>query len=160
MDFVTGLPCSFRKYDSTLVIIDRLTKSTHFLSFKTTDTTEDYVKLYIKEIVRLHGTPISIISDKVTQFTTNFQRSFQKGLGTQTNLIIAFQPRIDGQAEHTRGYVEKCALDFKGNQDVHLSHIEFAYNNNIRIAPFEVLYRRRCRSLIGWFDVGEAGLLG
>ncbi|XP_049397344.1 uncharacterized protein LOC125861504 [Solanum stenotomum] len=64
MDFVTGLPRSFRKFDSIRVIVDRLTKAAHFLLVKTTYTVEEYANLYIKEIVRLHGVPISIISDR------------------------------------------------------------------------------------------------
>ncbi|XP_049392405.1 uncharacterized protein LOC125856809 [Solanum stenotomum] len=72
MDFVTGLPRSFRKFDSIWVIVDRLTKAAHFLPVKTTYTVEEYAKLYIKEIDRLHGVPISIISDRGAQFTANF----------------------------------------------------------------------------------------
>ena len=72
MDFVIGLPRTSRKFDSIWVIVDRLTKSAHFLPVRTTYTVEEYAKLYIKEIVRLHGVPISIISDRGTQFITNF----------------------------------------------------------------------------------------
>ena len=63
-DFVTGLPLSFSKFDSIWVIVERITKVVHFLPVKTTYTAEEYVRLYIKEIVRLHGVPISIISDR------------------------------------------------------------------------------------------------
>ncbi|KAH0661672.1 hypothetical protein KY284_026603 [Solanum tuberosum] len=86
MDFVTGLPRSFRKFDSIWVIVDRLTKSTHFLAVKTTYTAEEYARLYIRDIVRLHGVPINIIFDRGAQFTANFWKSFQKSLGTQVNL--------------------------------------------------------------------------
>ena len=72
MDFIIGLPHTSRKFDSIWVIVDRLTKSAHFLPVRTTYTVEEYAKLYIKEIVRLHGVPISIISDRGTQFTANF----------------------------------------------------------------------------------------
>jgi len=82
MDFVTGLPRTARKFDSIWVIVDRLTKSAHFLPVKTTYTVEEYSKLYVKEIVRLHGVPTSIISDRGTQFTANFWKSFQRSLGT------------------------------------------------------------------------------
>ncbi|XP_049351873.1 uncharacterized protein LOC125816323 [Solanum verrucosum] len=99
MDFVTGLPRSFRKFDSIWVIVDRFTKAAHFLPVKTTYTVEEYAKLYIKEIVRLHGVPISIISERGAQFTANFWKSFQKSLGTQVNLNTAFHPQMDGQAE-------------------------------------------------------------
>nr|XP_009777849.1 PREDICTED: uncharacterized protein K02A2.6-like [Nicotiana sylvestris] len=146
---------------------DRLTKSAHFLPVKTTDSAEDYAKLYIQEIVRLHGTPLSIISDRGAQFTTNFWKSFQKGLGTRVNLSTAFHPQTDGQAERTIQTLEDmlraCVIDFKGNWDDHLPLIEFAYNNSyhssIKMVPYEALYGRRRRSSIGWFEVGEAELL-
>ncbi|XP_049348983.1 uncharacterized protein LOC125813541 [Solanum verrucosum] len=101
MDFVTSLPRSFRKFDSIWVIVDRLTKSAHFLPVKTTYTVEEYARLYIKEIVRLHRVQISIISDRGSQFTANFWKSFQKSLGTPVNLSKTFHPQTDGQAERT-----------------------------------------------------------
>nr|XP_009764680.1 PREDICTED: uncharacterized protein LOC104216360 [Nicotiana sylvestris] len=111
MDFITGLPRTPRRYDSIWVIIDRLTKSAHFLPVRMTYLAEDYAKLYIWEIVCLHGVPLSVISDRGAQFTAHFWKSFQKGLGTQ-------------------------------------------------MAPYEALYGQKCRSPIGWFEVGEAELLG
>ena len=72
MDFITGLPHTRRQHDSIWVIVDRMTKSSRFLAVKTIDLAEDYVKLYINEIVRLHGVPLSIISDRGPQFTSHF----------------------------------------------------------------------------------------
>ncbi len=92
MDFITGLPRTRRQHDSIWVIVDRVTKSAHFLVVKTTDSVEDYTKLYINEIVRLHGVPLSIISDRGPQFTSHFWKSFQKGLGTQVNLGTSLHP--------------------------------------------------------------------
>ncbi|KAH0694961.1 hypothetical protein KY285_022058 [Solanum tuberosum] len=168
MDFITGLPRSRRQHDSIWVIVDRMTKSAHFLPVKTTNTAEDYAKLYVQEIVRLHGVPISIISDRGAQFTAQFWKSFQKGLGSKVNLSTAFHPQTDGQAERTIQTLEDmlraCVIDFKGSWDDHLPLIEFAYNNSyhssIQMAPYEALYGRRCRSPIGWFEVGEAQLIG
>jgi len=97
MDFVVGLPRTSCKFDSIWVIVDRLTKSTHFFPVKSTDTVEQYAQLYIKEIVRLHGTPVSIISDRGAQFTANFWKKFQQGLGTQVNLSTTFHPQTDRQ---------------------------------------------------------------
>ncbi|XP_070005658.1 uncharacterized protein [Nicotiana sylvestris] len=98
----------------------------------------------------------------------NFWKTFQQGLGTKVNLSTTFHPQTDGQAERTIQTLEDmlhtCTLDFKGSWDDHLPLIEFAYNNNfhasIQMAPFEALYGRRCRSRIGLFEVGEAGLIG
>ncbi|WMV29938.1 hypothetical protein MTR67_023323 [Solanum verrucosum] len=138
MDFVVGLPRTRRQHDSIWVIVDRLTKSAHFLPVKVSYSVEDYVKLYIKEIVKLNGAPLLIISDR------------------------------DGQAERTIQTLEDmlraCVIDFKGNWDDHLPLVEFSYNNSyhssIVMAPFEAFYGRRCRSSVGWFEVGEFALLG
>ena len=101
LDFITGLPKSRNQYDSIWVIFDRLAKSAHFLSVRTNYTGDDYAKIYIEEIVRLHGAPVSIISDRGTQFYSQFWRSFQRVLGTQVNLRTSFHPQTDGQAEST-----------------------------------------------------------
>ena len=92
MDFITGLPRSRNQYDSIWVIVDRLTKSAQFLPVRTNYSGEVYAKIYIEEIVQLHGAPVSIISDRGTPFSSQFWRSFQKGLGTQVNLSTAFHP--------------------------------------------------------------------
>ena len=101
MDFVTGLPRSFKKFDSIWVIVDTLTKLAHFFPVRSDYTAEEYPKLYLKEIVRLHGVPISIISDRGAQFTAKFWKSFKRSLGTQVNLSTAFHPQTDGQAKRT-----------------------------------------------------------
>ncbi|XP_069155717.1 uncharacterized protein [Solanum lycopersicum] len=82
MDFVVGLPRILGKFDAIWVIVDRLTNFAHFVPVKTTYNSEKLAKIYIREIVRLHGVPISISSDRGTQFTSHFWRSMQKELGT------------------------------------------------------------------------------
>ncbi|WMV09040.1 hypothetical protein MTR67_002425 [Solanum verrucosum] len=122
MDFITGLPFSFKRHDSIWVIIDRLTKSAHFLPVKSSSTAEEYAKIYVREVFRLHGTPLFIISDRGAQFTALFWRSFLKSLGTHVNLSTTFHPQTNGQAERTiqtlkymlRAYV----LDFKGETQI------------------------------------------
>ena len=168
MDFITGLPRTCRQHDSIWVIVGRMTKSSCFLAIKTTYLTEDYAKLYLTKIVRLNGVSLSIISDRGPQFTSHFWKSFQKGLGIKVNLTTTFRPQTDGQAERTIQTLEDmlrdCVIDFKGGWDDHLPLIEFAYNNsynsNIQMSPYEALYGRRCRSTVGWFEVGEATLIG
>ncbi|KAH0639227.1 hypothetical protein KY285_035813 [Solanum tuberosum] len=168
MDFVVGLPQTRRQHDSIWVIVDRLTKATHFLPIKVSYAVEDYAKLYIKEIVKLHGAPLSNNSDRGAQFTSHFWRSFQSGLGTQVKLSTAFHHQTDGQAECTiqtlKDRLRACFIDFKGKWDYHLPLIEFSYNNSyhssISMGPFEAFYGRRCRYPLGWFEVGEVALLG
>ena len=92
MDFVVGLPIAPGGYDSIWVIIDRLTKSAHFLPVKTSYSASDYASLYVKEIVKLHGVPASIVSDRGPQFTSKFWASFLKAMGTTLTLSTAFHP--------------------------------------------------------------------
>jgi len=157
MDFFVGLPRTRKQHDSICVFVDRMTKSSHFILDKVSYSVEDYVKLYINEIVKLHGVPLSIIPDRCTQFTSHFWKAFQKGLGTNVKFSTAFHPQTDGQAECTIQTLEDmlraCVVNFKGSWDDHLPLIEFAYNNSyhssIAMAPFEALYGRRCISLVG-----------
>ncbi|KAH0781716.1 hypothetical protein KY290_001314 [Solanum tuberosum] len=117
MDFITSLPRSRMKHDSIWVIVDRMTKSAHFLPVKTTHSAEDYAKLYLQEVVRLHGVSVSIISNRGAQFTAQFWKSFQKVLGSKVNLSTAFHPQTDGQAERTIQTLEDmfraCVIGFK-----------------------------------------------
>ncbi|GKE42077.1 putative reverse transcriptase domain-containing protein, partial [Tanacetum coccineum] len=91
MDFVSGLPRTPSGYDTIWVIIDRLTKSAHFLPMKKTDSMEKLMRLYLKEIVCRHGVPVSIISDRHNHFTSNFWRSLQKALGTNLDMSTAYR---------------------------------------------------------------------
>ena len=124
--------------------------------------------IYIDEIVRLHGVPVSIISDRDSKFTSRFWLSQQTVLGTELRLSSAYHPQTDGQSERTIQTLEDllrmCVLDFQGNWESHLPLAEFAYNNSfhssIGMAPFEVLYGRKCRSPICWAEVGDGPLLG
>src|SRR5688572_8275278 len=95
MDFVTGLPLTLGKYDSVWVIVDRLTKSAHFLPVKTSYNAEQLARVYIREIIRLHGVPTSIVSDRGAQFTSRFWRSIQEQMGTRLELSTAFHPQTD-----------------------------------------------------------------
>ena len=95
MDFVVGHPKTLGTFDSIWVIVDRLTKSSHFIPVKVTYNVEKLAKLYISEIVRLHGVPFSIISDRGTQFTSMFWKTLHAELGTRLDLSTAFHPQTD-----------------------------------------------------------------
>ena len=82
MDFVTHLPRTLRKHDAVWVIVDWLTKLAHFLVMRITFTLEEFYKLYIREIVQLHGVPFSIVSDRDPRFIAQFLKSFQRAMGT------------------------------------------------------------------------------
>ena len=90
MDFVTHLPRTLRRHDAVWVIVDRLTKSAYFLAMWMTFTLEEFCRLYIREIVQLHGVLLSIVSDRDPRFTAHFWKSFQKTMGTQLMMSTAF----------------------------------------------------------------------
>ena len=99
MDFVTKLPKTKRGNDAIWVIIDRLTKSAHFLPMKETFSMERLAQLYVDEVVSLHGVPLSIVSDRDSRFTSHFWTSFQKAMGTRLNLSTAYHPQTDGRSK-------------------------------------------------------------
>ncbi|GJU33691.1 putative reverse transcriptase domain-containing protein [Tanacetum coccineum] len=117
MDFITKLPKTSSGYDTMWVIVDRLTKSAHFLPMKENDTMERLTRMYLKEV---------------------------KTLGTRLDMSTAYHPQTDGQSKRTIQTLEDmlraCVIDFRNGWDRHLRLIEFSYNNSyltsIKAAPF------------------------
>ncbi|XP_073031216.1 uncharacterized protein [Primulina eburnea] len=151
MDFVVGLPRSQKGFNSIWVIVDRLTKSSHFLPVKITYSMNQYADVYIQEIVRLHGIPVSIVSDRDPRFTSEFWKSLHRALGTKLAFSTAYHPQSDGQSERVIQILEDmlraCTIDFPGSWDSKLPLVEFTYNNSyqssIGLAPYEALYGRK-----------------
>ncbi|GJT48757.1 hypothetical protein Tco_0974914 [Tanacetum coccineum] len=154
--------------DAIWVIVDRLTKSAHFLEIREDYSMEKLARLYIDEIVARHGVPTSIISDRDGRFTSRFWQTMQKALGTRLDMSTAYHPQTDGQSERTIQTLEDmlraCVIDFGGSWNIHLPLAEFSYNNSyhssIRCAPFEALYGRKCRSPVLWAEIGDSRLIG
>ena len=96
MDFLTGLPRTQRKHDVIWVIVNRLTKSAHFLPVNVEDSLEKLAQSYVDEIVRLHGVLESIVSYRDPRFTSRFWPSLQTTLGTRLHFNTAFHPQTDG----------------------------------------------------------------
>ena len=168
MNFVVELPNSPRGCNAICVIVDRITKSVHFLHVKTTYSLSKYANLYIAEIIRLYGMPVSIVSDRDPRFVLKFWKSLQWAFGTKLNFSTAFNTQTDGQSERTIQTLEDmlrlCVLDFQENWEAHLPLVKFVYNNSfhasIGMAPYKALYRRKCRSPVCWTKVRERQILG
>lgn len=168
MDFVAGLPKTRSGCDMIWVIVDRLTKSAHFLPVSSETPLDKLVNVYMENIVSLHGVPVSIVSDRDSRFTSKFWTAFQEAIGTELRLSTAYHPQTDGQSERTIQTLEDmlraCVLDFKGSWDGMVKLMEFSYNNSyhsaIDMAPFEALYGRKCRSPIYWDEVGVRTITG
>ena len=134
MDFVTHFPRTTQRHDAIWVIVDLLMKFVHFLAVRMTFTLDRFCRLYIREIVRLHGVSVSIVSDRDPRFIAHFWKSFQKAMGTRLTMSTTFRPQIDGQSERTIQVLEDmlraCVLDHQGSLEEHFPLVEFAYNNS------------------------------
>ncbi|KAJ0614246.1 putative nucleotidyltransferase, Ribonuclease H [Helianthus annuus] len=166
--FVTGLPRSQRGNDTIWVIVDRLTKSAHFLAIKETDKFSTLADVYLKEIVSRHGVPTSIISDRDARFTSELWQAMHKSFGSRLDMSTAYHPQTDGQSERTIQTLEDmlraCVIDFGNSWEKHLPLVEFSYNNSyhtsIQATPFEALYGRKCQSPLCWAEVGDSQITG
>nr|GEX25937.1 putative reverse transcriptase domain-containing protein [Tanacetum cinerariifolium] len=140
MDLVTKLPKSSSGYDAIWVIVDRLTKSAHFIPIREDYKIEKLARIYINEIVARHSVSVSIISYRDGRFASHLWQALQKALGTRLNMSTAYHPQTDGQSERTIQILEDMLRD--------------------RVMDLEALYRRKCRSLVIWAEVGESKLIG
>jgi hypothetical protein len=168
MDFVVGLPLILRKKDSIWVIVDRLTKTAHFIAVHTTYSLQQCAELYMDQIVRLHGILKTIISDRGTQFVARFWEQLHECLGTKLIRSSSYHPQTDGQTERINQILEDMLrasiLHYDKSWDKFLSLAEFSYNNSyqasLKMAPFDALYGRRCRTPLNWSEAGERTLFG
>ena len=162
MDFVTGLRTS-RGHDAIWVIVDRLTKTARFLPIKETWPVSKLVEVFLNQIIRLHGVPKTIVSDRDGRFTSRFWQQVHEALGTRLHFTTAYHPQSDGQSERTIQTLEdmlrSCVLDWGGHWSDHLGLVEFAYNNSwhssIQMALFEALYGRKCKTPLCWDDPSD-----
>ena len=126
------------------------------------------VELYIKEIVRLHGIPVSIISYRDPRYTSRFWGKLQEALGIRLNFSIAFHPQMDGQSEKVIQILEdmlrSCVINLESSWDRHIALVEFVYNNSfqssIGMTPYEALYGRKCRTPLCWMELSEKKVIG
>ncbi|KAA3466363.1 gag-pol polyprotein [Gossypium australe] len=159
--------CLTCQQDSVWVIVVQLTKSAHFIPVHIDYSLQKLAKLYVAEIVRLHEVPVSVISDRDPRFTSRFWKALHKALGTRLDFSTAFHPQTDGQMERVIQVLEDmlrgCVIDIRGSWEDFLPLAEFAHNNSyqssIKMAPYEALYGRRCRTPTCWTELGERQLL-
>ena len=99
MDFVSSFPLTQRKHDAVWIIMDRLPTFAHFLLVRLDYSMDRLAELYVSEIVRLHGIPLSIVSDRDPRFTSRFWKELQSAFGTRLNFSTAFHPQTNGQSK-------------------------------------------------------------
>jgi hypothetical protein len=138
-------------------------KISHFLPVKTDYPVTVYAQLYIARILSLHGVPKTIVSDRGPQFVSKFWEELHKSLGTKLLHSLAYHLQTSGQTERVNQILEDmlraCVLEFPQKWGESLPLAEFSYNNSyqesIKMAPFEALYGRRCRTPLNWSEPGE-----
>ncbi|GJS37230.1 putative reverse transcriptase domain-containing protein [Tanacetum coccineum] len=139
MDFVTKLPKMATGQDTIWVIVDRLTKSAHFLPMKEDDSLQKLTRQYLKEVVSRHEVTFLIIFDRDGRFTSHFWQSLHKALGTRLDMSTAYHPQADSQSERTIQTLEDML--------------------RARVLDFgKALYGRKCRSPICWAEVVDSQL--
>ena len=149
MDFITDLPKS-DGYDTKLVVIDRLTKMSHFIPCKRDLDARQFATLFMQNIVRLHGIPRDIIIDRGSLFTSGLWKQITEKLGIERRLSTAFHPQTDGQTERTNAILEQYLRAYinyqQDNWNEYLPLAEFAYTNGyqetIKTTPFYANYGR------------------
>ena len=135
MDLIVGLPMTPRGVDSIVTFVDKLSKMIHCVPTTTKVTAVELARIFMDNIVRLHGLPERIISDRGPQFTSAFWTELFKQLGTYLNKSSAYHPETDGQTERANRTVEEMLRAFVNDKqddwDLYLSAAEFAYNNSV-----------------------------
>lgn len=161
MDFVLELPKTPRGYDSVYVMVDRFSKMSHFIPCKNTNDASLAVGLFFKEVVRLHGLPINIVSDRDSKFFGHFWRKLWKKLGTNLSFSSAYHPQTDGQIEvvnRSLGNLLRCLTKQHGKSwDLILGQTEYAYNDSRNRStgkrPFEIVYGAHPRGILELRDL-------
>jgi hypothetical protein len=168
MDFITKLPRTNKQHDSIMVVVDNLTKTTHFIPVNLTHKAVKIVDVYMREISRLHGMPKTIVSNKDPKFTSKFWKGLFNGFGTNLNFSITYHPESDGKIERVnqviQGMLRMHVMDKPSKWEDYLHLVDFSYNNgyqaSLKMSPFEALYGKKFNTTISWDNPADRVVFG
>jgi hypothetical protein len=168
LDFIIGFPKNQKQNDSIMVVINKLSKSAHFIPVKSTFKAINIAEIFMKEIFILHGIPKMVISDRDVKFTSAFWKELFAGLNTNLNFSTSYHPQTDGKTERTNQIIEdmlRMYVRMKPNKwEDYIHLVEFAYNNgyqtSTKLSPFKVLYGRKCTTPISWDNPADRLMVG
>ena len=151
-----------------MVVVDKLSTSSHFIPVNTIHKPANIAEIFMKQIIRLHGIPKVIISNKDSKFTGNFSKYVFKGLNTTLNFSTSFHPQMDGYTERVNQILEYMLRMYvreqPGKWEDYLHLVEFTYNNHYQAStkyrPFEILYGRKYNTPISWSNPVDRLVLG
>jgi transposase InsO family protein len=151
MDFIIGLPRTSKQHDSIMVVVEKLTKATHFIPLNTTHKVTDVADIFMREVAQLHGISKTIVSDRDPKFTSNFWKGLFKGFRTNLKFSTTYHPESDGKIERVNRVIEDIlrmyVMEKPSKWEYYLHLVEFAYNNgyqtSLKMSPFEALYGKK-----------------
>jgi len=151
--FITGLPKFKKQNDFIMVVVDKLSKLSHFIPVKSTHQTIEVEDIFMRDIFRLHIMSRVIVSHQDVKFTLAFWKSLFIGLGTQVHYNTSYHPHTEGKTEQVNQVVEDMlcmyVMQQPSKQEKYLDLVEFTYNNNyhesLKMSPYEVIYGKRFR---------------
>jgi hypothetical protein len=151
-----------------MVVIDKLSKSAHFIPVRSTFKDINIDKIFMKEIFRLHGIPKMVISDRDVKFTSSFWKELFAGINTNLNFNMSYHPQMDGHTERTNQTIEDMIHMYVRTKprewEGYLHLVEFSYNNGYqtlaKLSPFEILYEKKCTTPISWDNTVQNLMVG
>jgi hypothetical protein len=155
MDFVLGLPRTKRGFDSIFVVVDRFSKMAHFIPCQKTSDATHIVNLFFKEVIRFHGLPRSIVSDRDRKFIGNFWRTLWKKMGNNLSFSLSYHPQIDGQTEVVNrslgDLLRSLVIEHHSQWNNVLPQAKFSYNDLVNRrtgwSPFQIVYGMQPRGI-------------
>jgi hypothetical protein len=160
--FITKLHRKMKQRDSIMVVVDKLNKTVLFIPVKTKHKATNIAYIYMKEVVRLHGVPKEIVSDRDSKFTSKFWPCLFKGFGKNMNLSMTHHPDSDGKTKRTNKIIEDMLRMYV--MDHPSKWEDFSYNNgyqaSLKMSPFEALYGSKCNTPMNWDKPTDRAIIG